>query len=99
MGRVQQALEELGFGSPNAAPKPKQKAKAKANPPIDAGVQQESPNVAAPVSGSKFGQDLPSHQHGQRDLVARIDAILTQCGGSIEIGMLSQACPGVKKKD
>lgn len=88
--RVQQALEELGFGSPDAAPQPKAKGKAKPAP-------ASPPALAPPPTSSSSAP--PAQGSGGADLVATITAALRQRGGSMLLGELSAVCPGLKKPE
>jgi len=92
--RVQQALEQLGFGSADAPKEPSRKAKAKAKASDDSrsqgsaiNVQRHDDNTPAPVNA------------GTASLASRLESVLLQSGGSLSLNRLSTLLPGTKKAD
>lgn len=92
--RVQQALEQLGFGSADAPKEPSRKAKAKARPTDDSRPQDVAPNVQRTDDSSAAQANA-----GAGNLASRLQSLLLQNGGSLSLNRLSLLLPGTKKAD
>jgi len=90
---VQEALEQLGFGSPLAEPQPKAKAKAKgkAQPNPEGPPEQYAPPAPPPPPGIDVGLEGPPE--------LQVLTLLQRAGGTISWTQLSNSVAGLKKAD